>query len=721
MFPVLAQDSENSPMLACAVHRLIAPVVIMNIAVTSTTGQLFAERCWIDTILDIEAALATALAQHGVIESTAAAQIVTCCTADLIDANVLGDAPTAAWLEGLLHQLTACVAARDTDAGNYVHWGISDQDLIETAMVLRLRVALDTIETDLSRLIRLLAQYAERHRHTAQIGRIGLRHGLPITFGLKIAGWLDGLMRHEQRLQNLLPRLLVLQFGSSTGTLASLGEVALPVAFALAEALDLGLPDMPWHSQLDRFAEVATTLGLLAGSLGKMAHDMALLAQTEVAELAVPEGWVNVLAAAQQVPALVALMLANLLQEHEGSSVRALAHAEILPQIVQLSGLALEQMHRLAMAMAVDTERMQANLELSGGRNMAEPVALALARKIGRQRAETLVKLACEQAVLKNQPLRQVLEREGAVSQHLSPLELDRLLEPAACTGQSAHFVNRVLQTWRQRSGGAAVAVDMLVAETDKASLYYEVAGPLDAPWLILSNALGTSLDIWTPQMPVLVEHFRVLRYDARGHGQSAMPDGPPSIAQVGADVVGLMNQLGIARASFCGSSLGGMTGLWLATHQQARIERLVVANAASLLGPSSAWDSLITQVQLHGIASIQAEMIERWFTRDFEQHAAHQVNVVRDMLLRTSPAGFIAACTAIRDMDLRDSLPNINVPTLVIGGKRDRLTPPAQTRRLVAHINGARYVELNAGHLPNWEVAQRFNSEVTGFLLEGA
>jgi len=685
---------------------------------TSPSQSVFEERNRIRTLLNIEAALASALALHGVISAASATQIADCCRGELITSDLPQD---------VVRQLTVAVAERDTEAANYVHWGMSLQDLADTALVLQLRVALDGIEADLARFVAMLAEFADRHRHTAQVGRIGLQHGLPITFGLKTAGWLDALLRHQQRLQTLRSHLLMLQFGGTTGTLASLGDAALPVASALAATLELSLPDMPWHGQRDRFAEVATTLGLLAGTLGKIAHDMILLTQTEVAELAFPVtpaiGWSSTLAATQQVPALVAAMLAVMLPDHEGQIDQdGDAAARILPQIVLLCAAALEQLQLQASSMKVDTARMQANLALTRGRILAEPLTLALARKIGRSSAEALVAQASEHAAQSDQALRDVLDQYGVVSLHFSARELDRLLEPASYSGQSASFVDRVLQTWQQFSGMPAVIehAPHLFA-TGKNPLHYCIDGPSGVPWLILLNALGTSLDMWELQMPIFQEHFRVLRYDVRGHGQSVMRNGAVSLAELGEDVIGLMDHLGIAQAHCCGSSLGGMTGLWLAIHHPARIERLVVCNAAPLLGPPSIWDGWIEQARQQGVKAVIPMLIERWFTRDFERHASHQVGVVRSMLLQTSTAGFIAACAAIRDMDLRDGLADINVPTLVIGGKHDRMTPPIQTRRLATHIRDACYVELNAGHLPNREVAQRFNAEVTEFLLARA
>ncbi|GAA4018755.1 3-oxoadipate enol-lactonase [Actimicrobium antarcticum] len=698
----------------------------------AASGDVFSARSWMIAMLEVEAALVHALARHGVIDNAAAEHIAACCNVELIEPGLseAAFAVAANPADALLRRLGDVVAARDEDAANYVHWGASHQDLVDTATVLRLRVALCLIQADLDRLLAVLSQRADQHRHSAQIGRAGLRHALPITFGLKVAGWIDGLLRHQQRLQELRPRLLVAQIGGAAGTLAGLGDAALPVAGSFAAMLDLALPDLPWQTQHDRFAEVATTLGLLIGSLGRMAHDIALLMQDEVAELAlpvltmqahpaVPAACAIALAAAQQGPALVAVMLAGLQQEHERGLQVAQSELDTLHRIVRFTSAALAQMLQLASTMTVDAERMRRNLDLTQGRIMAEPVLLALARKMGTLPATELVWQACQEAAGGGEPLRHVLDRQRAVTSRLTPLELDRLLDPAAYTGQSASFVERVLQSRLQQRERQAVAdrTDLPEVASALSHCHYEIDGAADAPWLVLSNALGTSLDIWMPQMPDLLPHFRVLRYDTRGHGQSAMGEGPASIGQLGEDVIALMDYLGIARANFCGLSLGGMTGLWLAAHHPARIERMVVSNAAPLLGPSSLWDSWIELVRQRRIAAIMPLVIERWFTDDFRRHAVLQVNAVRAMLLSTSESGFIAACTAIRDMDLRDSLVSIHVPTLVIGCKRDKVTAPAQTRRMAEHIAGSTYLELNAAHLPNWEVAQRFNADLVSFL----
>jgi 3-oxoadipate enol-lactonase len=253
--------------------------------------------------------------------------------------------------------------------------------------------------------------------------------------------------------------------------------------------------------------------------------------------------------------------------------------------------------------------------------------------------------------------------------------------------------------------------------DNDGARFYYQLEGREDAPVLVLSNSLGTNLDMWAPQMPALLQHFRVLRHDARGHGRSDVTPGPYTIAQLGEDVLALMDHLKIDRAHFCGLSMGGMIGMWLGAHHAARIDRLVLCNTAAKIGTPDTWNPRIAKVDAEGMASVVDTVLDRWFTPGFRQRAPEQVGVVRDMLLNTAPAGYGANCAAVRDMDLRADIASIGVPTLVIAGTHDGSTPAADGRAVADAIPGARYVELDAAHLSNWEQSEQFTQALLGFL----
>ncbi len=256
--------------------------------------------------------------------------------------------------------------------------------------------------------------------------------------------------------------------------------------------------------------------------------------------------------------------------------------------------------------------------------------------------------------------------------------------------------------------------------DTGTGKLYYQIDGPDNAPVLVLSNSLGTTLAMWLPQLPALTEHFRVLRYDTRGHGQSDVTPGPYSIAQLGRDVVSLLDGLNIPAAHFCGLSMGGMTGIWLGVNAPSRIRRLVLCNTSAAIGVPEVWNTRIAKVKQDGMDSIIDAVLERWFTADFLAHAPAQAERVRQMLRNTPAEGYVANCAAVRDMDQRSELARITSPTLVIGGKHDKATPPEHGELIARAIPGAKYVELNAAHLSNWEVAQAFTQQLLSFLLAG-
>lgn len=250
---------------------------------------------------------------------------------------------------------------------------------------------------------------------------------------------------------------------------------------------------------------------------------------------------------------------------------------------------------------------------------------------------------------------------------------------------------------------------------------FYRFDGPADAPLLVLSNSLGTDHTMWDPQIPAFTRFFRVLRYDSRGHGESAAPPGPYTIADLGRDALDLYSALDVKRAHFCGLSMGGMVGMWLAANAPDRVERLVLCNTAARLGPQQLWDARIEAVRLGGMPAIVTGVVARWFTPNFISRPSAALDHLRQALSDTNAEGYCACCEAIRDMDQRSTLGSIRAPTLVIAGELDAASPPADGRFLAERIAGARYIELAAAHLSNIEAAEAFTQAVVGFLTDGA
>jgi 3-oxoadipate enol-lactonase len=258
----------------------------------------------------------------------------------------------------------------------------------------------------------------------------------------------------------------------------------------------------------------------------------------------------------------------------------------------------------------------------------------------------------------------------------------------------------------------------MPFAQLEDARIHYDMAGPLGAPALVFSNSLGATLSMWGPQISLFEKQFRVLRYDTRGHGQSSITPGPYTIDQLAYDVIGLLDELKLDRVFFCGLSMGGQTGMWLALNAADRFHKLVLCNTAAKIGTPEMWNTRIEGVRKGGMKSISSAVMERWFSADYRTKSPDVIASTKLMLEGANPDGYVANCAAIRDFDARESIAAIHVPTLVIAGTHDAATTPADGRYLAGHIAGARYVELNAAHLSNIENRDRFNTELSAFLL---
>jgi 3-carboxy-cis,cis-muconate cycloisomerase len=431
---------------------------------TDQAREIFSDRGRLQGMLDFEAALAHALMLAGVAPSGVAPAIQAQCKAEFFAMDTLA---REAGLAGnlaipLVKALTAAVAKSDAKAAGFVHWGATSQDAIDTGLVLQLRAAFDRMARQIANLSDALARVTEQHRSTLLAGRTWLQQASPTTFGLKTAGWLDAINRDRSRVAAGRKQALVLQFGGAVGTLAALGDQGPAVARALADELKLELPSLPWHTHRDRFAEVATTLGLLVGTLGKIAGDVSLMAQTEVGEALEPAapgkggsstlphkrnpvGSAVVLAAAVRVPALVSTMLAAMLQEHERGLGGWHAEWETLPEIFLLAAGALSHTIQIVGGLEVHEEKMAHNLAATHGLILAEAVAIALGKHMGKLPAHHLIERAASKALESGRCLQDVLVEDKQVRDHLSLAEIHKLLDPKNYTGSAESMIDRVL------------------------------------------------------------------------------------------------------------------------------------------------------------------------------------------------------------------------------------------------------------------------------------
>jgi 3-carboxy-cis,cis-muconate cycloisomerase len=426
--------------------------------------EVFSDRGRVQGMLDFEAGLARAEASIGAIPAEVVNDIVAACDASLYDFDALavaiGNAGNSAI--PLVKALGQQIATRNEKAERYVHMGATSQDAMDSGLVVQLRSAITLLDKDLENLADALAQQAQRHAGVPMPGRTWLQQATPITLGAKIAGWLGAITRHRQRLKELKPRLLCLQFGGASGSLAALGEMAFPIAEALARELKLNLPDQPWHTQRDRLVEFASWLGLVAGGLGKIGRDLSLMMQTEAGEVFEPAaagkggsstmphkrnpvGAAVMIGAATRAPGLVATMFSAMPQEHERSLGLWHAEWETLPELCCLVSGSLQQAVAVIPGLEVDAGRMRQNLDLTHGLVLAEAVSIALAQRIGRDAAHHLIEQCCRRAVEQGRHLREVLGDEPEVTAQLSAQALDNLLNPAQYLGQSKRWVKRAV------------------------------------------------------------------------------------------------------------------------------------------------------------------------------------------------------------------------------------------------------------------------------------
>jgi 3-carboxy-cis,cis-muconate cycloisomerase len=416
-------------------------------------------------MLHVEVALARAEAETGVIPASAVVAIAQSADVNDYDLHALSrDAFTSGNLAiPLVQRLTEHVGRVDEEAARYVHWGATSQDIIDTAMVLQLRDATEIVLRSLARASDAAEALARRHGATVMPGRTWLQHATPITFALKAAGWMSALDRVRAHLADALASALVLQFGGASGTLAALGDRGPDVAAMMGTALGLTVPELPWHAHRDRLATLACALGVATGTMGKIARDIALLAQTEVAEAFEsaaggrggsstmpqkrnPVGASVVLAASVRAPGLVATMLAAMPQEHERGLGGWQAEWETLPELVHLVGGASTHMVSMLAALEIDAKKMRADVDMTDGVSLAESISMALATHVGKAEAHRTITAASRRALSEHRPLAEVLASMPEVIEHLSKDEITRRLSAEQYLGASAEMVRAALE-----------------------------------------------------------------------------------------------------------------------------------------------------------------------------------------------------------------------------------------------------------------------------------
>jgi 3-carboxy-cis,cis-muconate cycloisomerase len=442
------------------------PRLIESLSTTTELAEIFSDESVLQAMLDFEAALARAEARVGLVPRALAEVIMRAADAPAFDYAAIARETLRAGTPGIpvSKALTQRVRSMNAEAADFVHWGATSQDVADTAMVLLLKRAHPVITDDLARVERSLRKLSDEHKNTVMLGRTLMQAAPPITFGLKVAGWLGAIHRSGEGFDSAFEDVLILQFGGASGTLASLGERGLEVAQALAEELGLACPDAPWHAHRDRFASLLSACGVLTGALGKMAQDISLLMQSEVAEVAEPGdpgrggsstmphkknpiGCVLTLAAAARVPGLVAAFLTGMIQEHERAAGGWQAEWPIVASVIQSTGLAASSMAEVAERLSVDAERMRANIAATRGVVFAERAMMLLAPKLGREGAHKILEEAVQKSIAEKRHLTEILASMPAITKHLDAKILVDLEEPEKYLGSAEAFRAHLLST----------------------------------------------------------------------------------------------------------------------------------------------------------------------------------------------------------------------------------------------------------------------------------
>jgi 3-carboxy-cis,cis-muconate cycloisomerase len=427
---------------------------------TPAMREVFSDYALVDRYAEVEIALAKAQAKCGVIPTEAAEAIAERTDVAAFDFESLRhETDNVGYpILPLVHQM----AKQCGDAGGFVHWGATTQDIMDTAVVLQLREGLCIVENDIAELRRILAGLSRGHRDTPMAGRTHLQQALPVTFGYKTSIWLAMFDRHAERLQQLKPRVLVGQFAGAAGTLASLGDKGFEVQAALCEELSLGVPASTWHVARDAFAETVNFLALVTGSLGKIATDIMIMASTEFAEVYEPfvkgRGASStmpqkrnpisselMLAAAKAVRQHAGLMLDAAIQDFERATGPWHAEWIAIPESFVLTAGSLHQAKFVLGGLIVDEATMAKNLDISRGLIVAEAVMMGLAPQLGRQEAHDLVYDACRRANEEHSSLRDALSADPKIASRIDHATIDRLTSPANYLGLAPEMVDRVL------------------------------------------------------------------------------------------------------------------------------------------------------------------------------------------------------------------------------------------------------------------------------------
>jgi 3-carboxy-cis,cis-muconate cycloisomerase len=596
-------------------------------------------------MLRTEAALAAVQAELGLIPAEHARQVEKLCRGPLPDIDRLG-AEAALTGTPVVPMLDALRAMLEPDVAASLHRGATSQDIVDTATMLTAAGAVGMIQTDLDAALARAYDLALTHAETPMTGRTLLRAARPMTFGAKVAVWTDGLEAGLAVLTRVRTERLAVQLGGPVGTIDEFGPEPQIVTQRFAERLGLSSPASAWHAERSRVAELAGALGVVAAAVAKAALDIVHLAQSEIGEVGDDD---PARGGSSSMP-------------HKRNPVAAV----------------------LARASAMRAPGLVADILVAAASGEHE-------RGAGAWHAEWA-------------PLRDLIVATGSAVawlcdalEHLtvSPDRMRQNLEATglATSGPAIDAAARVARRLVTHSAGRSAR---------PCEVRYVESGGEQTSVVILSNSLGSTLAMWDRVVAPVATRHRVVRYDLRGHGASPTPPGPYAIADLGADLLDLLDRIGASRASLVGSSIGGMVSMWVAANAPQRVDRLVLIGSAARLGPAQGWIDRSRRALHEGTAGIAEAVTPRWVAAEFAANHPDAMKKLRAMFEAADPAGYAGCCMAIAGMDQTGDLNRITARTLVVVGSDDEATPRGLSEAIVEAVPGSRLAVIEgAAHLP--------------------
>ncbi len=708
-----------------------------DLTTTDAMLTILSDANYLHSMARFEGALARSSAIHKVIPRDAAEIIIAECLSFAPDLNILvqksrTSGPVAiAFVEALRKN----ISNKSNSAADWLHYGATSQDVLDTALCLQLKAAAELMEHDLQQITGRLCFLAQRHSDTPIIGRTLLQHAQPITLGLKFSQWAAIIHDAASELKRSAHLACFVQLGGATGTLSGIGANGLTIAEAMAGELGLKWEGVPWHNNRNRLVAFGACLGVTIGALSKIARDVSLLMQNENGEMSEPTGGgkggssamphkrnpvaaVIATSAAVRAPGLVASLISSLsFNEHERGLGGWQSERPLLEDLLLLCHGSVWVVSGMLADIQINEQKIAKNLEHSIQISGSELLLTALSTNLGRERAKQIVDSALLDFHSGNNFIDRVYENDD-VRSFFEKKSLTEIVTIKKLIGLSNEITSNLLNYVQGGNKNLLPHQSGFVNNQDM-RVYWRSDGHPGLPVLILGNSLGTDTSLWDNQVSELSKDYRVIRFDLPGHGLSQVPEKKLQISDIADNVISILDQLGVQKAAYCGVSVGGQIGLSLAIRYQERLNGLILCCAAAKIGDEDSWNARISRVKTTGMRSLAPEITQRWFGSKMRAENPSELEVWEQKLAGINPHGYVAICAALAKSDLRDAISKIKLPVLCVTGREDIAVLSKQVEDLCICITDAKVLYLdNIGHIPPVEAPNETYNLIRQFMI---